>query len=191
MSDRSDLPSIMAQCLSDFFGAHYRPSIHPHSEMGNRHQPGWSNLPRVRAGDEEGEVIETHSRVGRVHRVQDGVCAQGQEDRGGKERGLGDRGEKERGRRDGEEKERGWNDISKQVGLTKPSHNFGGGSGAGHWRSQIPKQLYFTGEDLSQGEWKSYTFQLEMYIENMDLGPLDSKRLLFYTLRGESIKLCC
>ena len=187
LSDRIDLPSIMAQCLSDFFGAHYRPSIHPHSEMGNRHQPGWSNLTRVGAGDEGGEVIETQSRVGRVHRVQDGVGVQGQEDRGGQERGLGDRGEKERGRRDGGEKERGWNDISKQVGLTKPSHNFGGGSGAGHWRSQIPKQLYFTGEDLSQGEWKSYTFQLEMYIENMDLGPLDSKRLLFYTLRGRAL----
>ena len=87
---------------------------------------------RVGAGDEGGEVIETQSRVGRVHRVQDGVGVQGQEDRGGQERGLGDRGEKERGRRDGEEKERGWNDISKQVGLTKTSHNFGGGSGAGY-----------------------------------------------------------
>ena len=40
---------------------------------------------------------------------------------------------------------------------------------------------------MSQGEWKSYTFQLEMYIENMDLGPLDSKRLLFYTLRGRAL----
>ena len=116
-----------------------------------------------------------------------GVGVQGKEDRGGKERGLGDRGEKERGRRDGGKKEGGWNDTSKQVGFTKPSHNFGGGSGAGHWRLQIPKQLYFTGEDLSQGEWKSYTFQLEMYIENMDLGPLDSKRLLFYTLRGRAL----
>ena len=28
---------------------------------------------------------------------------------------------------------------------------------------------------------------LEMYIENMDLGPLDSKRLLFYTLRGRAL----
>ena len=181
LSDRSDLPSIMAQCLSDFFGAHYRPSIHPHSEMGNRHQPGWSSLPGVGAGDEEDEVIETQSRVDRVHRVQEGVGVQGKENRSGEERGLGDRGEKERGRRDGGEKEGVWNDISEQVGFTKPSHNFGGWSKAGHWRSQIPKQLYFTGEHFSQGEWKSYTFQLEMYIENMDLGPLDSKRLLFYT----------
>ena len=73
LSDRSDLPSIMAQCLSDFFGAHYTPSIHSHSEMGNRHQPECSSLPRVGAGDEEGEVIETQSRVDRVHRLQEGL----------------------------------------------------------------------------------------------------------------------
>ena len=75
LPERSDLPSIMAQCLSDFFGAHYSPPIHPHSEMGYRHQPGWSSLPRVGAGDEESEVIETHRWVDRVHMVQDEVCA--------------------------------------------------------------------------------------------------------------------
>ena len=178
----------MAQCLSDFLGTHYRfPSTLTVKWVTNRHQPGWSSLPRVGAWDEESEVIETHSRVDRVHRGQDGVCAQGQEDREEKERGLGDRRERKRGRSDRGEKERGWNNMSWQVGFTKSSHNFGGGSGAGHWRSQIPKQLYFTGEDFSQGEWRSYIFQLEMHIGNMDLGPLESKRLLFYTLRGRAL----
>ena len=38
--------------------------------------------------------------------------------------------------------------------------------------------------------WAEFTgckMWLEMYIENMDLGPLDSKRLLFYTLRGRAL----
>ncbi|KAK3794528.1 hypothetical protein RRG08_003679 [Elysia crispata] len=84
-------------------------------------------------------------------------------------------------------REDGVRGLGRQSGVTKPSHNYGTTSGTSHWRSHIPKQLYFSGEEVIQGEWKSYTFQLEMYIENMDLGPQDCKRLLFYTLRGRAL----
>ena len=61
-------------------------------------------------------------------------------------------------------REDGVRGLGRQSGVIKPSHNYGTMSGTSHWRSHIPKQLYFSGEEVIQGEWKSYTFQLEMYI---------------------------
>ena len=155
----------MSQCLVDFFGSH-KVCLPTHRHNSDSSKDLVNTTRVVPVGERETDVVDDNFGLGGVQflggaQSHGGLIGVGREDG---VRGLG-----------------------RQSGVTKTSHNYGTTSWTSHWRSHIPKQLYFSGEEVIQGDWKSYTFQLEMYIENMDLGPQDCKRLLFYTLRGRAL----
>ena len=163
--EEDDLHTLMSQCLLDFFGSH-KVCLPTHRHNSDSSKDPVNSIRVVPVGEREAEMVDDNFGQGGVQFLG------GAQSHGGLN-GVG--------------REDGVRGLGRQSGVTKPSHNYGTTSGTSHWRSHIPKQLYFSGEEVIPGEWKSYTFQLEMYIENMDLGPQDCKRLLFYTLRGRAL----
>ena len=163
--EEGDLHTLMSQCLLDFFWSN-KVCLPAHRHNSESSKDPVNSIRVVPVGEREAEMVDDNFGLGGVQFLG------GAQSHGGLN-GVG--------------REDGVRGLGRQSGVTKPSHNYGAANGTSHWRSHIPKQLYFSGEEVIQGEWKSYTFQLEMYIENMDLGPQDCKRLLFYTLRGRAL----
>ena len=56
-----------------------------------------------------------------------------------------------------------------------------------NWRLNVPKGLSFSGEGERREVWFTYAHQLEMFINNYDLGRTEAKQVLCHTLTDKAL----